>query len=160
IEEQISVLRAVWTQPAVTFQGKWHSLVEAHQPPLPVQRPIPVWLGGDAEAVLRRIGRYGDGWVPVGMNPTDPGIYHQLKGQITRLQGYVSAAGRPPDAVGIEAQSGVRLKSGGEQSWAQHAAAWRVLGATHLSVDTMGVGLASPEAHLEALRQIRAVIAI
>src|SRR5215813_1055184 len=159
IEEQISVLRAVWTQPAVTFQGKWHSLVQAHQSPLPVQRPIPIWLGGDAEAVLRRIGRQGDGWLPVGLDPTDPEIYHQLTGQIARLRGYVSAAGRRPEAVGIEAQSGVRLQWGGEQSWAQHAAAWRALGATHLSVETMGVGLASPEAHLEALRQIKALIA-
>src|SRR5262245_6802299 len=109
IEEQIGVLRAMWTQPVVTFQGTWHTRVTAHQPPLPVQRPIPIWLGGHAEAVLRRIGRQGDGWIPVGMDPTDPGIYHQLEGQITRLQEYVSAAGRPPEAVGIEAQSGVQL---------------------------------------------------
>jgi alkanesulfonate monooxygenase SsuD/methylene tetrahydromethanopterin reductase-like flavin-dependent oxidoreductase (luciferase family) len=159
IEEQISVLRALWTQPVVTFEGKWHTLVEAHQSPLPVQRPIPIWLGGDAEAVLQRIGRQGDGWIPVGMDPTDPETYDQLNGQITRLQEYASAAGRPPQAVGIEAQSGVRLHEGGEQSWAQHAAAWRTLGATHLSVETMEVGLATPEAHLEALRQIKGVIA-
>jgi probable F420-dependent oxidoreductase len=157
-EEQISVLRAMWTQPVVTFQGTWHTLVEAHQSPLPVQRPIPIWLGGHAEAVLQRVGRQGDGWIPVEMDPTNPGIYHQLKGQITRLQGYASAAGRPPDAVGIEAQSGVRLQWGGEKSWAKHATAWRALGATHLSVETMGVGLASPEAHLDALRQIKEVI--
>lgn len=159
IEEQISVLRAMWTQPVVTFQGTWHTLEEAHQAPLPIQRPIPIWLGGHAEAVLQRVGRQGDGWVPVEMDPTSPEIYSKLAGQITRLRGYVSAAGRPPEAVGIEAQSGVRLKWGGEQSWAKHAAAWRALGATHLSVDTIGVGLASPEAHLEALRQIKAVIA-
>jgi probable F420-dependent oxidoreductase len=159
IEEQIRVLRAVWTQPVVTFQGTWHILEEAHLSPLPVQRPIPIWLGGHAEAVLQRVGRLGEGWIPVELDPTDPEIYSKLAGQITRLRGYVSAAGRPPEAVGIEAQSGVRLKWGGEQSWAQRATAWRTLGVTHLSVDTIGVGLATPEAHLEALRQIKAVIA-
>lgn len=159
IEEQIRALRAVWTQPVVTFQGTWHTLEEAHLSPLPVQRPIPIWLGGHAEAILQRVGRLGDGWIPVEMDPTDPEIYSKLSGQITRLREYVSAAGRPLKAVGIEAQSGVRLKWGGEQSWAQRAAAWRTLGVTHLSVDTIGVGLVSPEAHLEALRQIKTVIA-
>ena len=159
IEEQIRVLRALWTEPVVTFQGTWHTLVEAQQPPLPVQRPIPIWLGGHAEAVLRRVGRQGDGWMPVDMDPTDPKQYDTLQGQITRLQEYVKAAGRPPEAVGIEAQSGVRFLWGEEQNWAKHAAAWRALGATHLSVDTLGVGLDSPDAHLEALRRIKEVIA-
>jgi probable F420-dependent oxidoreductase len=159
IEEQIRVLRALWTEPVVTFQGTWHTLAEAQQSPLPIQRPIPIWLGGHTEAVLQRVGRQGDGWMPVFVDATDPEQYDTLQGQMTRLQEYVKAAGRPPAAVGIEAQAGVRLRWGGEQGWAKHAAAWRSLGATHLSVETMGVGLATPEAHLEALRQIKAVIA-
>jgi probable F420-dependent oxidoreductase len=158
IEEQIRILRAMWTQPVVTFQGTWHTVTEAHQSPLPIQRPIPIWLGGHAEAVLQRVGRQGDGWIPVEMDPTDPETYHHLKGQIARLQEYARAAGRPPEAVGIEAQSGVQLRWGGERAWAKHATAWRVLGATHLSIETMGVGLASPEAHLDALRRIKEVI--
>lgn len=158
IEEQIRVLRALWTQPVVTFQGTWHTLEEAHLSPLPVQRPIPIWFGGHTEGVLQRVGRLGDGWMPVFVDPTNPEQYDTLQGQMTRLQEYVQAAGRPPEAVGIEAQAGVRLRWGGEQNWARHAVAWRALGATHLSVETMGVGLATPEAHLEALRQIKAVI--
>jgi probable F420-dependent oxidoreductase len=65
IEEQVEVLRALWTQPTVTFQGKWHHLSEVHMPPLPLQRPIPIWLGGWAEAVLLRVGVLSDGWIPV-----------------------------------------------------------------------------------------------
>jgi probable F420-dependent oxidoreductase len=159
IEEQIDVLRALWTEPGVTFQGKWHTLLEAHLSPLPIQRPIPIWLGGHAEAVLQRVGRQGDGWMPVYVDATDPKQYDTIQGQITRLREYVAAAGRPPAAVGIEAQSAVRLTWGGEQSWVKHAAAWRSLGATHLSVDTLGVGLDSPDAHLDAMRRIKEAIA-
>ena len=54
VEEQIAVLRALWTQPVVTFDGKWHHIVEAGINPLPVQRPIPIWMGGSNEAVGSR----------------------------------------------------------------------------------------------------------
>jgi len=158
IEEQMEVLRALWTQPTVTFQGKWHHLSEVHMPPLPLQRPIPIWLGGWAEAVLQRVGWLGDGWIPVFVDPTDPAKYEELRGKVARLRDYTSAAERPPEAVGIDAQSGVRLLWGGEENWATLAAAWRSLGATHLSVDTMGASLTSLDAHIEALRRIKEVL--
>ncbi|HLZ63496.1 MAG TPA: LLM class F420-dependent oxidoreductase [Ktedonosporobacter sp.] len=166
IEEQMMVLRALWTQPVVTFQGKWHHLVDAQILPLPIQRPIPIWLGGHAEAVLQRIGRMGDGWIldvqdeRQGADPTDPALYEKLHDQITRLQGYVKAAGRPLESVGIDAQAGIRLQWGNEESWATRAYAWRSLGATHLSVETMEVGLSSPEAHLDALRRVKDVLGV
>src|SRR3712207_5049701 len=63
-EEQIEVLRLLWTQEVVDFQGRWHTITAAGINPLPVRRPIPLWIGGTAEPVLRRIGRLGDGWFP------------------------------------------------------------------------------------------------
>ncbi len=63
-EEQIEVLRRLWTQELVTFKGRWHDIPDAGLNPLPVQRPIPIWLGGHADVVLRRIARLGDGWLP------------------------------------------------------------------------------------------------
>ena len=158
IEEQIEVLRLLWTQPTVTFEGRWHHLSEVHMPPLPVQRPIPIWLGGWVEAVLQRVGQLGDGWIPVDIDPTDPAKYEDLRGQVARLRAYASAAGRPPEAVGIDVQAGVRLRWGGEEHWAIHAAAWRSLGATHLSVDTMESGLISLDAHIDALSRIKKVL--
>lgn len=158
LEEQIDVLRALWTQPTVTFEGKWHHLSEVHMPPLPLQRPIPIWLGGWAEAVLRRVGRLGDGWTPVFVDLRDPAKYEELRGKVARLRDYTRAAGRPEEAVGIDAQSGVRLRWGGEETWATLAAAWRAVGATHLSVDTIGAGLTSADAHIEALRKIKEVL--
>ena len=63
-EEQIEVLRSLWTQESVTVQARWHRITDAGINPLPSQRPIPIWFGGRADRVLRRIARYGDGWFP------------------------------------------------------------------------------------------------
>ena len=64
IEEQVALLRALWTEPVVTFRGRWHTVEEAGIKPLPAQRPIPVWFGATADAGIARAGRSGDGWFP------------------------------------------------------------------------------------------------
>jgi len=71
IEEQVTVMRALWTQPLVTFKGRWHDIPDAGLNPLPIQRPIPVWFGGQADPVLQRTARMGDGWMPNHRNPDD-----------------------------------------------------------------------------------------
>ncbi len=65
IEEQVEVLRLLWTQPLVSFKGRWHDIPDAGLNPLPLQRPIPLWFGGNADAVLQRTARLGDGWMPM-----------------------------------------------------------------------------------------------
>ena len=62
--EQIEVMRLLWTQEVVDFHGRYHDITHAGINPLPVQRPIPIWFGGGAPQVVRRIGRMGDGWFP------------------------------------------------------------------------------------------------
>src|SRR5215472_4455384 len=94
-EEQIAVLRALWTQPTVTFKGRWHQIEDAGIKPLPVQRPIPIWIGGGAEATLRRAGRIGDGWFPQ-MAPDE-----RAGAMVERLRLYTREAGRADSAVGI-----------------------------------------------------------
>src|SRR6266852_9674563 len=56
VEEQLEVMRLLWTKELVTYEGQWHRVPDAGINPLPVQRPIPVWMGGESEAVLRRAG--------------------------------------------------------------------------------------------------------
>ncbi|HEX9921222.1 MAG TPA: LLM class F420-dependent oxidoreductase, partial [Anaerolineae bacterium] len=59
IEEQVTLLRELWTKPLVTFEGAGHTISAAGLNPLPVQRPIPIWFGGMADVVLRRTARLG-----------------------------------------------------------------------------------------------------
>src|SRR6266853_5634813 len=97
-EEQIAVMRLLWTRELVTYEGRWHRVPDAGIKPLPVQRPIPVWMGGESEAVLRRAARLADGWIT--LQTFRPGPAAQQI--IDRLHGLVRDAGRDPAAFGIE----------------------------------------------------------
>jgi probable F420-dependent oxidoreductase len=152
IEEQIAVLRALWTQPVVDFHGRWHQITAAGINPLPVQRPIPVWMGGYAENVLRRIGRVADGWLP--QRPPDD----TARAAVALVRAAAREAGRTEDAVGIQARLSIGQVP--EARWTQHADGWRALGATYLDINTMGAGLASPQDHIAALRHVKDVLGV
>ena len=147
VSEQITVMRKLWTEPTVTFDGAYHRLDRAGINPLPVQRPIPVWMGGMAEPVLERVARISDGWFPQ-FQPGD-----EARHTLDRLRRYIDEAGRPQSAVGIEGRFGLGI--GGPAEWVQRAREWRDLGATHLSVNTMGAGLASPRDHIDAILKMK-----
>jgi probable F420-dependent oxidoreductase len=145
IEEQIVLLRALWTEPVIDFRGRWHRVPDAGLNPLPAQRPIPVWLGGQAEPVLRRIGAMGDGWFPQ-MLP-DKGASEMLD----RLRGYAAGAGRDPDRIGIEPR--VEKRYGEPSQWPVLIDGWRKLGATHVGISTRGLGLTGAE-HVAAIERL------
>lgn len=146
IGEQITVMRRLWTEPEVTFAGRWHKLDRVGIRPLP-GRSIPVWMGGMAENVIKRAARLADGWFPQ-FQPSP-----ESKAAIEHILGLVSEAGRDPSAFGIEGR--ITITTGSPESWAEQAEAWRAMGATHLSVNTMGGGFASPEQHIEAIRRFK-----
>jgi probable F420-dependent oxidoreductase len=146
-EEQIAVIRALWTQEVVNFKGRWHQITDAGLNPLPVQRPIPIWLGGRAEAVVKRVGRIADGWFP--QFPPDKAGEDILN----RMRHYAREAERDPSTIGIEGR--ISFAGGNADMWAQAAEAWQKLGATHLSVNTMRAGLSSPDEHIKAIRQFK-----
>lgn len=143
-EEQIAVMRALWTEEVVTFDGRWHRIPEAGINPLPVQRPIPVWIGATADAALERAGRIADGWFPQ-MGPDDT-----ARAKLAILRESAAAAGRDPAALGIEPR--INLVQTPLSEAASFAARWRDLGATHLSVGFMKAGYASPREHIAALK--------
>ena len=150
-EEQIEVLRALWTQELVTYEGRWHKITDAGLNPLPVQRPIPIWFGGMADRVLRRIARLGDGWFPQGQ-PDDDG-----RATIDRLHAYARREGREPSSIGIEGRIAIANQSPEELE--EIIGAWKELGATHLSVNTMGAELSSPDEHIGAIRRFKEAVA-
>ncbi len=146
-EEQITVLRRLFTEPSVTFEGQYHRISAAGLNPLPVQRPIPIWIGGSVETTLKRVAAIGDGWFP----QMRPGPGPEAAEAVARLREYTRAAGRDPASVGIEPRVSIAGKSPDE--WRREVEAWREIGATHLAVNTMGAGLPDPAAHIEAIRR-------
>jgi len=154
--EQMKVMRALWTQETVTFEGKWHRIPDAGINPLPVQRPIPLWIGGESEIALRRAARIADGWMssrpirPAGKQPAgEPAREHQVE----RLREHLAAAGRSPKTFGIEGRAAIA--DGGPDQWRLQIEQWQKLGATHLSVNTMQAGLPNPRAHIDAITRFR-----
>jgi probable F420-dependent oxidoreductase len=147
IEEQIEVMRLLWSREVVSYEGKYHRINEAGINPLPVQRPIPVWMGARADVGLRRTARMCDGWFPLG--PLD----ERMREAVKCLRGYVEEAGRDPNSVGIETRLDVgRIP---QEEWIAQTEAWRSLGATHISVNTMNAGLHSPQEHMESIRRYK-----
>ncbi len=149
-EEQIEVLRALWTKELVTFKGRWHKITDAGINPLPIQRPIPIWFGGSAELLLRRVARLGDGWFPL-IEPGD-----KVRAMIEKIRAYAKEAGRDPSAIGIEGR--VAIAAGSPEQWIKAISQWKELGATHLSVNTMKAGLSGPSAHIDAIRRFKEAI--
>jgi probable F420-dependent oxidoreductase len=155
-EEQIALLRELWTRELVTFHGQWHTVVDAGINPLPTQRPIPIWIGGSPVAVAERVGRIGDGWIVIPEGPVAA-----YRAHMERIRAAALAAGRDPDSIGLEAW--VSLGGLTPEDWAAQAADWRAMGATHVAVNTEftsgshhGVAdAATVDAHIRLLEQYR-----
>ena len=94
-EEQIDVMRKLWTNQLVTYEGKWHKITDAGINPLPTQRPIPIWFGGTSEIVVKRLSKIGDGWFPQGFSQDEKG-----KRIIDRLHSYIFQNGIKTDQSG------------------------------------------------------------
>ncbi len=151
VSEQIAVLRALWTQPVVDFHGRWHRISRAGLNPLPVQRPIPLWLGGMSEAAIKRAARIGDGWFPMAR----PGG-SEIHEAIGRLRLYALEAGRDPAQVGVQVQTSVARRS--QEDWRVDLEQWREIGANYVCVNTMGAGFTTPMEHIDAIRRYREAV--
>ena len=143
-EEQIEVLRRLWTEPVVEFEGRWHRIPAAGINPLPVQRPIPIWIGGSAEVAIRRAARVADGFFP--QRPLEGGWPATME----RFRAWAEEAGRNPASIGVEQR--IDVSSGTPDDWRAAVEEWRALGATHVSVVAMRAGL-DVDGHVERISQ-------
>ncbi len=157
-EEQAEVLRLLWTQEHVTYKGARHEIRDVGLNPMPMQRPIPLWFGGHADVVLRRIARLGDGWITIIHTP------EQAAGEIVKLARYAQEAGRAPGAVGVDAW--VTMGNGTPDDWRREVSAWKALGVRYLTLNTAfaqahhaRIPGTSVDAHLAAMRQYRETVA-
>jgi len=142
VEEQVGLLRRLWTEPSVTYRGRYDQVTGAGLAPLPVQRPIPVWFGAQSDPAYRRVGRLADGWFP----QVAPGA--DLDQARATVEQAAAEVGRDPGLIGMEGRISWR---GSPELLADQAGQWHDAGATHLSVNTMGAGLAGVDDHLAAL---------
>jgi probable F420-dependent oxidoreductase len=145
IEEQIDVLRALWTSPTVTLEGDFHSLPDVGINPLPIRRPIPVWYGSGAEKILDRVVRLADGWIPESRVP------ERLGPQLALLRTKLEAAGREFETFGLQAR--LSLRQGGPDLWREYYEWYRDNGFTHFCVSTIWSGASTLDEHFEYLRR-------
>lgn len=150
LEEQIAVMRALWTDRVVDFDGKWHRIDRAGILPPPVQRPIPIWIGASAEVAIRRAARIADGFFPQGA-PGD-----RMETMLGWLVDELERQGRDRAAFGIEPR--ITVSTGSDDEWRRQAAWWRDHGATQLALVTAGGGSPTLDAHLDRLDRARAAI--
>ena len=141
-EEQVDLMRRLWTEKTLTYRGKFHHVPAAGLAPLPMQQPIPVWFGAFSPRACRRTGRLADSWFPmVGPGP-------QLDEALKLVRQAAIEAARDPDSIGMEGRVSLR---GNVQELVDGLRAWASAGASHVSINTMGAGLESVDDHLAAL---------
>jgi probable F420-dependent oxidoreductase len=151
MDEQVALLRRYWTERSITFEGEFDRVTGAGIAPLPLQRPIPLWFGGGSKPAFRRMGRLADGWLPM-MTPGP-----ELNEAMATIAASAEAAGRDPQTIGMEG----RITWGGDLDQVKlEAEQWRALGATHVSINTMGSGLGPVAAHLEVLAKVAQALAL
>lgn len=149
--EQVDVLRRLWSEDLVSYNGRFHNLKDVNIVPPPVQRPIPIWFGGSSDAVIKRAARVGDGWMPI-MAP-------DLEGEqkLAMLRSELKGHGRDPAKFGIEGW--LRMQDPDPQKWAAAAEGWRRLGADMVMLYPM-YRMPTFEEQIETLRRFKEVAGV
>ena len=127
-EEQIAVMRALWADPHVVFEGEHHTIPNAGINPLPT-KPLEIWLGGGSDKTYDRIGRLGDGWLNIYVSAADVGP------ALDKIRTGALKVGRDPSGIGLECW--VSMGQGSAEDWRTEIETWRALGATHLALNTI-----------------------
>jgi probable F420-dependent oxidoreductase len=158
IEEQIALLRELWTHEVVDFKGRWHRIDRAGINPLPVQRPIPIWMGGGwdrqkraiTEPALRRIAKIADGWF-THLPPNEDG-----RAGMEAFRHLVREEGRDPANVPVEGR--LPAAKSGPEEWKRGIDAFQQMGMTSVELNTMGAGYRNIDEHFDALRRFRELV--
>lgn len=138
-EEQVDVMRKLWSEDSLDYTGEYHRIDKASINPRP-SKTIPIWFGGSAPALLDRVARLGDGWIPL------MGANDKAKACIDTIKQTRKAAGLSFDNFGIQAQA--QYAGGSPERWRKHAEACREMGCTHLAIATHNAGPTNVDGHL------------
>lgn len=148
-EEQIDLMRRLWADDVIDYDGEFHKVTAAGIRPRPSET-IPVWFGGGHDLQLRRTAKIGDGWFPIGSPNAESAE------MVERLRGYLREAGRDADSFPMEPQA--QIRGGNPELWLTHAQRWEELGASDISIATMNAGLGNIDEHIDAIRQYREAV--
>lgn len=143
MDEQLDLLTRLWSEPLVDFEGTYHKVVRCGINPLPDPKP-PLWVGGSADAVLKRAARHAQGWIPATL---PVGREQEI---VDKLKSYLQARGRDWADFGVDAR--IVLAKFERAQWPAEVESWKKLGATHFRCNTMGLGYTTPQEHLGALQ--------
>ena len=138
-------MRNLWTEEHVDFTGRYHRVPDAGINPLPLQRPIPIWFGGQSDPVIRRAARLGDGWMPLYNSAAE------AASGLKMLDKCLSDAGRTRADIGLEAR--IPYGNGNSGLWREQIAGWQEAGATHASLVATNSGLQGSGEHIRALEK-------
>ena len=166
-DETIMVCRELWTNENPSFNGKYAKFSNVFFQPRPVQKRVPIWVGGESGPAMRRTAKLADAWYPIGTNPRNRlDTLARLQAGLERLHRMTREAGRNPSEVGLayrfsqfgsaipeRADNGERrLGSGDKSAIAADLRALRDLGV--LAVD-FSFGGDTAEAVLADMRRFR-----
>lgn len=144
--EQMALLKQLWRGDSIQENTTYDAISpDVYIDPLPVQQPIPMWIGGagvPSQAVRKRIGVLADGWFVL----CDPSQFPDLRDSINS---YAVEAGRDPAELGMEA--GVAVVGPRQAEWQDRVTGWQELGLTHLCLRTLGGGIDVSE-HVPTMR--------
>jgi probable F420-dependent oxidoreductase len=149
-EEQVDLMRRLWTEDAFSYDGEFHRFEHASILPRPTE-PVPILFGGSAPALLDRCARLGDGWLPLG-SPNE-----KSAGRIAEMRRVREAAGKSWDGFEIRAQA--QYAGGTPERWQSHAQRWKDLGATHIAIATHNAGDTDVDGHLARIAEYQEAIA-
>jgi probable F420-dependent oxidoreductase len=157
--EQVQVMQKLWADPHVSFAGKWHRIEDAGINPRPLSGRVPVWFGGHHELTLKRIAKYGDGWMMLAYPMGGQAVV-----EFDKLRRLTEAEGRDPHSIGLEVW--VSTAAGGPKEWREEFLFWQRAGVTHVTVaSTHGRGIhvripgRTLKDHIDAITSYRAAVA-
>lgn len=150
LDEQIELMRRLWTEDTLTYEGTVHTVDRAGINPRP-SVPVPIWFGGSAPRALERCAMVGDGWMPIG-GPTA-----STQALLDSIKHHREAAGRTMADFGIQAQA--QYAGGTPERWRSHAEKWREMGATHMAIATHRAGETDVDSHLAKVAEYQAAVA-
>lgn len=160
-EEQVQLLRELWSGRVLDFEGQWHRLDRVAMSPAPHSQ-IPIWFGGFSPAAHERAARLGDGFLFARVGKTvssgrPTNNVQTIIEQAEHLRRLVEAAGRDPLKFGLEGRVNYR---DGKEIWRQEYDAFESAGFDFIAVNTMNAGLTSPADHISALSKFAEAMAL